>query len=260
MDNKIIDTHAHINSEQFDQDRPDVVARALAAGVGAIINMGDTMESSKACLALSREFDCCYAGVGVHPEEAFPMTDKDLAQLAQWAKDQKVVAVGEIGLDYYWEKDHDKRQLQRDIFIKQLDLARQLALPVCIHNREAHGDTLEIIKKEGKGIQGVMHCFSGSMEMAWELVKMGWYIGVDGPLTFKNAAKLPEIIKEIPLEYILAETDCPYMAPTPMRGKRNEPAYVKYVVEKIAEFRNESFEKIAMQTTRNAKNLYTRLA
>ena len=146
------------------------------------------------------------------------------------------------------------------IFIKQLDLARQLALPVCIHNREAHGDTLEIIKKEGKGIQGVMHCFSGSMEMARELVKMGWYIGVDGPLTFKNAAKLPEIIKEIPLEYILAETDCPYMAPTPMRGKRNEPAYVKYVVEKIAEFRNESFEKIAMQTTRNAKNLYTRLA
>ena len=252
MDNKIIDTHAHINSEQFDQDRPDVVARALAAGVGAIINMGDTMESSKACLALSREFDCCYAGVGVHPEEAFPMTDKDLAQLAQWAKDQKVVAVGEIGLDYYWEKDHDKRQLQRDIFIKQLDLARQLALPVCIHNREAHGDTLEIIKKEGKGIQGVMHCFSGSMEMARELVKMGWYIGVDGPLTFKNAAKLPEIIKEIPLEYILA--------PTPMRGKRNEPVYVKYVVEKIAEFRNESFEKIAMQTTRNAKNLYTRLA
>ena len=260
MDNKIIDTHAHINSEQFDQDRPDVVARALAAGVGAIINMGDTMESSKDCLALSREFDCCYAGVGVHPEEAFPMTDKDLAQLAQWAKDQKVVAVGEIGLDYYWEKDHDKRQLQRDIFIQQLDLARQLALPVCIHNREAHGDTLEIIKKEGKGIQGVMHCFSGSMEMARELVKMGWYIGVDGPLTFKNAAKLPEIIKEIPLEYILAETDCPYMAPTPMRGKRNEPAYVKYVVEKIAEFRNESFEKIAMQTTRNAKNLYTRLA
>ena len=260
MDNKIIDTHAHINSEQFDQERPDVVARALAAGVGAIINMGDTLESSKACLALSREFDCCYAGVGVHPEEAFPMTDKDLAQLAQWAKDQKVVAVGEIGLDYYWEKDHDKRQLQRDIFIKQLDLARQLALPVCIHNREAHGDTLEIIKKEGKGIQGVMHCFSGSMEMARELVKMGWYIGVDGPLTFKNAAKLPEIIKEIPLEYILAETDCPYMAPTPMRGKRNEPAYVKYVVEKIAEFRNESFEKIAMQTTRNAKNLYTRLA
>ena len=260
MDNKIIDTHAHINSEQFDQDRPDVVARALAAGVGAIINMGDTMESSKDCLALSREFDCCYAGVGVHPEEAFPMTDKDLAQLAQWAKDQKVVAVGEIGLDYYWEKDHDKRQLQRDIFIQQLDLARQLALPVCIHNREAHGDTLEIIKKEGKGIQGVMHCFSGSMEMARELVRMGWYIGVDGPLTFKNAAKLPEIIKEIPLEYILAETDCPYMAPTPMRGKRNEPAYVKYVVEKIAEFRNESFEKIAMQTTRNAKNLYTRLA
>ncbi|MDY6290004.1 MAG: TatD family hydrolase, partial [Succiniclasticum sp.] len=171
----------------------------------------------------------------------------------------KVVAIGEIGLDYYWEKDQEKRQLQREIFIKQLDLARQLDMPVCIHNREAHGDTMNIIKAEGRGIRGVLHCFSGSLEMARELVKMGWYIGVDGPLTFKNAARLPEIVQELPLEALLVETDCPYMAPVPMRGKRNEPAYVKNVVEKIAQLRNMSFEEIAEQTIRNAKNLYTKL-
>ena len=259
MENMIIDTHAHINSEKFEGERPAVVERALAAGVGAIINMGDTMESSQACLDLTSQFSFCYAGVGIHPEEAFPMTEGDLTQLAEWTRDEKVVCIGEIGLDYYWEKDSDKRQLQRDIFVKQLDLARQLDLPVCIHNREAHGDTLSIIKKEGQGLRGVMHCFSGSLEMARELVKMGWYIGVDGPLTFKNAAKLPEIVKEIPLEFILAETDCPYMAPTPMRGKRNEPAYVKYVVEKIAQIRELTFEAVARQTSANAKNLYHKL-
>ncbi|WP_297570309.1 TatD family hydrolase [uncultured Anaerovibrio sp.] len=260
MEPKIIDTHAHVNSEKFDDDRAETIERAQMAGIEAIVNMGDTMESSQTCMELSREFSCCYAGVGIHPEEAFPLTEADLAQLAQWADHDKVVAIGEIGLDYYWEKDQEKRQLQREIFIKQLDLARQLDMPVCIHNREAHGDTMNIIKAEGRGIRGVLHCFSGSLEMARELVKMGWYIGVDGPLTFKNAAKLPEIVQELPLEALLVETDCPYMAPVPMRGKRNEPAYVKNVVEKIAQLRNMSFEEIAEQTTRNAKNLYTKLS
>ena len=256
----LIDTHAHINSEKFAEDRSETVARALANGVGSIINMGDTMESSKHCLGLTEEFSCCYAGVGIHPEEAFPMTEGDLIQLAEWTKDAKVVCIGEIGLDYYWEKDPDKRQLQRKIFIQQLDLARQLNLPVCVHNREAHGDTLDILKKEGKGIRGVMHCYSGSLEMAKELIKMGWYIGVDGPLTFKNAAKLPEIVQAIPLERILVETDCPYRAPVPKRGKRNEPAYVKYVAEKLAELRQVPFEEIAGQTTKNARELYGKLA
>ena len=144
-------------------------------------------------------------------------------------------------------------------FYSQLDLARQLHLPVCVHNRDAHGDTMEILKKEGKGIRGVMHCFSGSLEIARELVKMDWYIGVDGPLTFKNAAKLPEIVKEIPLERILVETDCPYMAPSPMRGKRNEPAFVRYVAEKLAELKGIDYQTVARQTTINAKALYTRL-
>ena len=259
MDFKIIDTHAHINSEKFDDDRTEVVARAMEADVKAIINMGDTMDSSRHCLELTREFVGCYAGVGIHPEEAFPLTDNELDQLAQWAKNAKVVAIGEIGLDYYWEKDQEKRQLQRKIFIQQLDLAKNLDMPVCIHNREAHGDTMKILQTEGKGLRGVLHCFSGSMEMARELVKMGWYIGVDGPLTFKNAAKLPEIVREIPLERILVETDCPYMAPVPMRGKRNEPAYVRYVVEKLAQLRNISVEAVAYRTTLNAMELYNKM-
>ena len=142
------------------------------------------------------------------------------------------------------------------MFIQQLDLAKQLHLPVCVHNRDAHGDTLEILKREAKGVRGVMHCFSGSLEMAKELLKLDWFIGVDGPLTFKNAARQPEIVQAVPLERILVETDCPYMAPVPMRGKRNEPAFVLHVAEKLAQLRGESLEKIAEQTTKNAQELY----
>ena len=256
---KLIDTHAHINSEKFAEDRDETVDRARRAGLVAIINMGDTMESSRHCLELAKEFDICYAGVGVHPEEAFEMRSEDLDTLAGYAQSPQVVCVGEIGLDYYWEKNPEKRQLQQRVFVQQLDLARQLRLPVCVHNRDAHGDTMAILKKEAQGIPGVMHCFSGSLEIAEELVKMGWYIGVDGPLTFKNAAKLPDIVKVLPLERILVETDCPYMAPVPKRGKRNEPAYVQYVAEKLAELRGEPVEKVLEQTTRNAMELYGRL-
>ncbi|ORU00888.1 putative deoxyribonuclease YcfH [Anaerovibrio sp. JC8] len=258
-ENILIDTHAHVNSEKFDQDRGKIITNAIENGVGAIINLGDTIESSKHVLELAEAYDICYAGVGVHPEEAFEMKNDDFDKLSIWAKNKKVVCIGEIGLDYYWEKDPEKRDLQKRIFIQQLDLARQLDLPVCVHNRDAHGDTMEILKKEGKGIVGVMHCYSGSLEIARELVKMGWYIGVDGPLTFKNAAKLPEIVKDIPLERILVETDCPYMAPAPMRGKRNEPAFVKFVAEKLAELKGMDFEAVKRQTTINAKSLYTRL-
>lgn len=256
---KLIDTHAHIDVNRFDEDRDEVVARAAEAGLCAIVNMGDSMESSARSLAMTEKYPMVYTGVGIHPEEARPLVSADLDQLAEWSAHAKVVAIGEIGLDYYWVKEQDQRQVQRDIFIAQLDLARQLHLPVCVHDREAHGDTLAILKKEAKGVLGVMHCYSGSLEMAVELVKMGWFIGVDGPLTFKNAAKLPEIVQRIPLERILVETDCPYMAPVPQRGKRNEPALVRYVAEKLAELRGESFEKIAWQTTQNALELYTKL-
>ena len=184
------------------------------------------------------------------------MTGADDDRLAAWAALPKVVAIGEIGLDYYWEKDSGKRELQKQIFIRQLDLARQLHLPVCIHDRDAHGDTLAILKKEGRDIRGVLHCYSGSLETARELLKLGWYLGVDGPLTFKNAAKLPEVLRALPAERILIETDCPYMAPAPFRGKRNEPAFVKYIAQKAAEIRDESPEKFAEQTRQNARDLY----
>lgn len=253
---RLIDTHAHIDGEAFDADRAAVVDRALENGVEAIINMGDALESSARSVQLTEEFPAVYAGVGVHPEEAFPMTGADDDRLAAWAALPKVVAIGEIGLDYYWEKDSEKRELQKRIFIRQLDLARQLHLPVCIHDRDAHGDTLAILKTEGRGIRGVLHCYSGSMETARELLKLGWYLGIDGPLTFKNAAKLPEIVRALPADRILVETDCPYMTPAPFRGKRNEPAFVKYIAQRAAEIRAESPEEFSIKTRQNARDLY----
>ena len=197
--------------------------------------------------------------VGIHPENACVLTDAERAQLLAWAKHPKVVAIGEIGLDYYWEKDPKVRAVQRELFAAQLRLARAAGLPVCIHDREAHGDTLAILKAAGEGLTGVLHCYSGSLETACELWKMGFYIGIDGPLTFKNAAKLPDIVREAPRDKLLIETDSPYLAPVPLRGKRNEPAYVVHVAAKIAEIRGETVEEVAHYTTENARRLYPKL-
>ena len=253
---ELIDSHAHLDGEKFADDRAAVVERALAAGVVKIITMGDSLESSARSVALTEEFDPVYAAVGIHPEEAQPMTTATDDRLATWAAQEKVVAIGEIGLDYYWEKDEEKRALQRAIFVRQLDLARQLRLPVCIHDREAHGDMMKILKTEGRGLRGVLHCYSGSWEMAAELLKGDWYFGIDGPLTYKNAAKLPEIVQRLPAERILVETDSPYLSPMPFRGKRNEPAHVLYVAKKAAELRGESLEAFARATRENTRDLY----
>ena len=253
---ELIDSHAHLDGEKFADDRAAVVERALAAGVVKIITMGDSLESSARSVALTEEFDPVYAAVGIHPEEAQPMTAATDDRLAAWAAQEKVVAIGEIGLDYYWEKDEEKRALQRAIFVRQLDLARQLRLPVCIHDREAHGDMMKILKTEGRGLRGVLHCYSGSWEMAAELLKGDWYFGIDGPLTYKNAAKLPEIVQRLPAERILVETDSPYLSPMPFRGKRNEPAHVLYVAKKAAELRGESLEDFARATRENTRALY----
>ncbi len=253
---ELIDSHAHLDGEKFADDRAAVVERALAAGVVKIITMGDSLESSARSVALAERFDPVYAAVGIHPEEAQPMTAATDDQLAAWAAQEKVVAIGEIGLDYYWEKDEEKRALQRAIFVRQLDLARQLRLPVCIHDREAHGDMMKILKTEGRGLRGVLHCYSGSWEMAAELLKGDWYFGIDGPLTYKNAAKLPEIVQRLPAERILVETDSPYLSPMPFRGKRNEPAHVLYVAKKAAELRGESLEAFARATRENTRELY----
>ncbi len=257
---EFVDTHAHLNDGKFADDVEEVIARAREHGVNRIINMGDTMESSALVAEMADSHEGLFAALGIHPEEAHELSEKDIDQLAAWAKHPKVVAIGEIGLDYYWEKDAEKRQLQQRVFLRQLDLARQLHLPVCIHDRDAHGDVLELLKREGKGLRGVLHCFSGSWEMAREIFRMGWFIGVDGPLTFKNAAKLPEILRQAPRDMVLVETDSPYMAPTPMRGKRNEPAYVRHVAEKVAEIWEMSLEEVAARTTRNAEDLYEKMA
>ena len=253
---ELIDSHAHLDGEKFADDRAAVIERALAAGVVKIITMGDSLESSARSVALTEEFESVYAAVGIHPEEVQPMTAATDDRLAAWTAQEKVVAIGEIGLDYYWEKDEEKRALQRAIFVRQLDLARQLKLPVCIHDREAHGDMMKILKTEGRGLRGVLHCYSGSWEMAAELLKGDWYFGIDGPLTYKNAAKLPEIVQRLPAERILVETDSPYLSPMPFRGKRNEPAHVLYVAKKAAELRGESLEAFARATRENTRELY----
>lgn len=253
---ELIDSHAHLDGEKFADDRAAVIERARESGVVKIITMGDSLESSARSVALTEEFESVYAAVGIHPEEAQLMTAATDEQLAAWAAQEKVVAIGEIGLDYYWEKDEEKRALQRAIFVRQLDLARQLRLPVCIHDREAHGDMMKILKTEGRGLRGVLHCYSGSWEMAAELLKGDWYFGIDGPLTYKNAAKLPEIVQRLPAERILVETDSPYLSPMPFRGKRNEPAHVLYVAKKAAELRGESLEAFARATRENTRELY----
>ncbi|MBR4903667.1 MAG: TatD family hydrolase [Selenomonadaceae bacterium] len=251
-----IDTHCHMEDENFNSDRAEVLERAKVAGVEAIINFGSTMESSIAICELAKNFSGIYGGIGIHPEEIDDFDKNTCAKLAELAENKKVIAIGEIGLDYHWEKDLERRQIQQKIFIEQLDLARQLKLPVCVHDRDAHGDTLKILQTEGKNLRGVLHCYSGSLEMAREVWKLGWFIGVDGPLTFKNSAKLPEIVKAAPRDKILIETDAPYLAPVPYRGKRNEPAYVVEVAKKLAEFRGETLEEVAAYTAANAKNLY----
>lgn len=251
-----IDTHCHLEDENFSVDRADVIERAKLAGVERIINFGSTMQNSIAVTELAKNFSELYAGVGIHPEEIDDFDEKTCAKLAELAANKKVIAIGEIGLDYHWEKDSARRLIQQKIFIEQLDLARQLNLPVCVHDRDAHGDTLKILQTEGKNLRGVLHCYSGSLETAREVWKLGWFIGVDGPLTFKNSAKLPEVIKEAPRDMILIETDAPYLAPVPYRGKRNEPAYVVEVAKKLAELRGETLDEVAAYTTDNAKNLY----
>lgn len=252
-----VDTHCHLNDEKFSEDLEEIYTRAKNFGVTKIINFGSTLEDSAQVVELAKKFSGMFAGVGIHPEEIENFSEDDsIEKLFSLAKEKKVVAVGEIGLDYHWEKDFERRKLQQKIFIEQLELARKINFPVCIHEREAHGDTLKILKSDGHGLRGVLHCFSGSLEMAKEVWKMGWLIGIDGPVTFKNSAKLPEIVKAAPREMILLETDAPYLAPTPNRGKRNEPSYLIDIAKKISEIRGETLEDIAEYTTQNAKNLY----
>lgn len=250
----LFDSHAHLNDEKFDDDRSEVIARALESGVTGIIDVGACMSSSARAVALAEQYGAIYAAVGIHPHDAKEAKESDYEQLAVWSKQEKVVAIGEMGLDYYY--DLSPRDVQRTVFIRQIDVARQMDMPIIIHDRDAHADILDILQKEAKGLRGVLHCFSGSLEMAREIIKLGFYISIAGPVTFKNAAKLPQIIAHVPLERVLLETDCPYLTPHPHRGKRNEPAYVRLVAEKVAALRGISLENLAEITTNNVKEIF----
>ena len=251
---KVIDTHTHLDAEEFDEDRAEAFARAREAGVGKVFLPANDVKTTHAVLALSREYPgYAYPMIGLHPEEVKADWKEQLAELRKM-QISDFIAIGEIGLDYYWDKEgHD---LQKYWFIRQLELAGEKKLPVMIHSREAAADTMEIMKKYGKDRNGVIHCYSYSPEMAQEYVKMGYFIGVGGVVTFKNAKKLKETVQEIPLESIVLETDCPYLAPEPFRGKRNCSLYISYVAEKIAELKGISAEEVIRQTEENAKQLY----
>lgn len=251
--NGIFDTHAHYTDKAFDIDRNNLLDSLFGSGICGIINCGTDVPSSKASLALAKEYSGVFAACGIHPEESESLNEAALFELESLLSNEKCVAVGEIGLDYHYRTDN--KELQKEFFEKQILLANKHSLPVIIHDREAHGDTLEILKRTEP--RGVLHCFSGSAETMREAVNLGMYIGLGGAVTFKNAQKPVEVAKEVPTEKLLLETDCPYMAPVPFRGKRNDSSLIKYVAEKIAEVRGISAEELLLITKENAERLFS---
>ncbi len=255
----LIDTHTHVDMPVYDGDREAVIGRAREAGIGAMIAVGAHPGSSREAVALARRHDFVYAAVGIHPHDVKevqgPEADAVYGELEELARDSKVVAWGETGLDYYYE--HSARDLQQTHFRRQIRTARRLGLPLIVHSRNAEEDTLSILREEKAGeVGGVFHCFSGDAVLAEGALAMGFYLSFSGILTFKNAGALAEVAKTIPADRLLVETDCPYLTPNPYRGKRNEPAYVRYVVEKIAEVRGMTPEDAARVTAENARRLF----
>ena len=250
----LFDTHVHLNDPAFDADREELLRTLPERGVSLAMNAGCSLTSSREALEMAAPYDYLYCSVGSHPDSADEVCDAVLEEYRKLCKgNSKVKAIGEIGLDYYYEDI--PREIQKKAFIAQLELARELDMPVIVHEREAHDDGMKIIK-QFPTVKGVFHCYSGSAEMARQLTKMGWYIGFTGVLTFKNARKAVETAQSIPLEQIVIETDCPFMAPEPFRGKRNDPALVYRVAEKLAELRGITPEEAARITLENGKRLY----
>ena len=252
----LFDSHAHLNDERFDGDREELINSLKAKGVDLVLNPGACIETSKSSVELANKYDFIYAAVGVHPHDVGEMTEDDIETLRKLAlENEKVKAIGEIGLDYYY--DNSPREIQKKWFKRQIELANELKLPIIIHDRDAHGDTFEIIKNtKSPEIGCVLHCYSGNVELAKEYVKMGCYISIPGTVTFKNNKKTREVAKEIPLEYLLIETDSPYMAPEPHRGKRNDPSLVQFVADKIAQEKGISYEQVCEATKENAKRFF----
>ena len=249
----LFDSHAHLNDEAFDQDRAELLETFRDAGVGLVMNAGCSLASSREGIALAESYPWIYCSVGTHPDTADEVNEEVLEVYRQMCSHPKVKAIGEIGLDYYYETIH--RDAQMRAFRMQMQLAEELDMPVIVHERDAHEDGMSIVKEFPK-VKGVFHCYSGSAEMARQLVDMGWYIGFTGVLTFKNARKAVETAASIPLERILLETDCPYMAPEPYRGKRNHPGYLPKMAEKLAQIRGIPVEEAIRATMENAKRLY----
>jgi len=250
----IWDTHAHLDDRQFAADRERVMQRARDSGISNIINIGHTESSSREAVNLAQQYPFIYATIGIHPHDAKDCSEQTWEHLLRLTLNPKVIAWGEIGLDYY--RDLSPRDVQREVFIRQLELANEVGLPVVIHNRDAHGDILQIIKKYRPEAGGVFHSYSGSWEMAKELLRMGFYLSFSGPLTYKNARHTLEVARNVPEDRFVVETDCPYLTPEPYRGKRNEPAYVREVVAKISELKALPLEKVAQLSTENAKRLF----
>lgn len=250
----IFESHAHYDAEQFDEDRDELLSSMQDNGIGTIVNSCADWDSVTEVVELAEKYPFVYAAVGLHPDEVGDLDEERFAYVKSQCQKEKVVAVGEIGLDYYW--DNESHDIQKMWFIRQLELARELDLPVIVHSRDAAEDTLKIMKEHAQGLQGVIHCFSYSKELAREYVKMGFYIGVGGVVTFKNGKKLKEIVEEIPLERILLETDCPYLAPVPHRGKRNSSRYIPYIALEIANLKGITYEEVVAQTEQNGKELF----
>lgn len=253
----IFDTHAHYDDEAFDEDREQLLASFKENGIDAVTNVAASLSSCKTTLELARNHDFMYAALGVHPSESAELSDEGLKDIETWCterQDGKVRAIGEIGLDYYWEEPD--KEIQKKWFVAQLDLARRLKLPVIIHSRDAAADTLEIMKEHGRDLGGVIHCFSYGPEMAREYLKMGYYLGIGGVVTFTNAKKLKEVVKETSIDRIVLETDCPYLSPVPNRGKRNSSLNLPYVVDMIAELKGITAKEVMEKTWENAKALY----
>lgn len=250
----LIDSHAHLNDKRFDLDRDYLIENLKNNGIELVVNVGADMESSRASVDLAQKYEAIYAAVGIHPHSATEMNEETLKEIEELSKGEKVVAIGEIGLDYYY--DNSPRDIQRECFRAQIRLAKRLDMPIVVHTRDADADTLEILKEEKEGLRGVIHCFSSDRAQMKEYLDLGFFIAFGGPVTFKKTDELKEAAKIVPLEKLLVETDAPYLAPMPYRGKRNEPIFVKETAALIANLKGLMLDDLALQTVTNTKEIF----